>query len=674
MRPALLLVDMQADFLGRPGLTPPAGELTGRVAHLLERCRAANVPVLHVHTLVSSDGNDRMPHWKRNGTWACVAGSPGARVPPGLEPAPGEHVYPKQYFSAFSNPDLAGALRRLGVDTLIVSGVYLHGCIRTSVLDAYQQGLQVWVADDAVGATDLLHGEITRQYLDGRAAAFMHSDSVLQRLVGGSAKGDAPTNPGPVAWIENRWRPHGGEACLRHRDPSDQHQILGDVPVAGVETVHEATASAANALNGWRSRPASERAAVLKAWRQGLEQKVDELVRQLTVEIGKPVSAAREEMERALAHIKSAERICLESPDQLAGVHVRYRPLGVVGLITPWNNPVAIPVGKLSAALAFGNTVVWKPAYQACRSAALIAETLRDADAPPGVFNLVFGDADTGRLVAIDPRVSAVSVTGSVATGRTLAALCALDGKPLQAELGGNNAAIVLRDCDLSREAPLLAMAAFGFAGQRCTATRRFIVEEAIREEFQEHMVEATRALRLGYPADPATQIGPLISAGHLEHIERVLARARQDGARLLCGGRRPEKTIGGCWIEPALLCDVDPGSAVVQDESFGPIAVVLAAPDLNRAIELANGVRYGLVASIHTGDANARARAAEELEAGILNLSVQQPLAINPDAPFGGWKASGIGPPEHGIWDRQFYTRAQSVYADKIPILRGSG
>ncbi len=290
--------------------------------------------------------------------------------------------------------------------------------------------------------------------------------------------------------------------------------------------------------------------------------------------------------------------------------------------------------------------------------------SLLDAGLPAGVLSLVFGDGETARHLVTEPGIAAVSVTGSIPTGRTVAALCALSTRPLQAELGGNNAVIVLRDADVEAEADALARAAFSFAGQRCTAIRRFIVERSHMDVFLERFVAATRALRLGDPLDERTEVGPLLSPERVAAVEAVVHEAVASGAELLTGGGAPAGLGDGCWLEPAVLSAVRPDSAVALEETFGPVAVVLPADDLDDAIALANAVPHGLVAGLLTRDRAARARFAESVEAGILKLA-RGPFSVHPDAPFGGWKASGIGPPEHGRWDAEFYSRPQAIYGE---------
>lgn len=629
MKAALLLVDLQQDFLQRPGLTPAAAAVVDQAARLLDGCRLRKLPILHVHAQYRADGADRMPHWIRAGRTACVAGSAGAAPPVALAPRDAEAVLTKRYFSAFENPELESRLQALGADTLIVAGLYLHGCVRATVLDGYARGYRVIVVADAVASTEPLHAAVTRDYLEGRAAAFKTAASVLAWFDGGGADRDsAPCRTEAVA-------------------------------------VAQATAAARAAWNDWRRTPVAARLDLLRRWRELLARQAAALADSLAEEIGKPVTAAREELQRALAHIDTAIRVAAEPPQCVGGAEVRYRPLGCIALITPWNNPIAIAVGKLAPALAFGNTVVWKPSPHAPRASAEILRTLHAAGLPAGVVTSVTGDAAMACALVREPAIAAVSVTGSQQTGRVLAALCAQSGTPLQAELGGNNAVIVLADADVDRIAPALARAAFGFAGQRCTAIRRFIVAASMAARFEQALAAAALALRVGDPREASTEVGPLISAEQGARVGACVQKALAQGARRIVGGEALPRDPAGRWFAPTLLGDVAPEAAIVQQETFGPVAVIQPAADLDHAIRLANGVPQGLLAGLVGGDPTARARFATEMEAGILQYGAG-PLGIHADAPFVGWKASGLGPAEHGRWDREFYARVQVIYGSE--------
>jgi acyl-CoA reductase-like NAD-dependent aldehyde dehydrogenase len=364
--------------------------------------------------------------------------------------------------------------------------------------------------------------------------------------------------------------------------------------------------------------------------------------------------------------VRSAIKLCGGSNgfsvDANRGVGIRFQPHGVVGLITPWNNPIAIPLGKIGAALALGNGIVWKPAIEAPRSAMAVINALQQAGLPDGTVNLVFGNAATARWVIDCSEVAAVSLTGAIVSGHSAIARCARLGKPLQAELGGNNAAIVLGDCETTSTARAVAHAAFSFAGQRCTALRRIIVERSISESFQQAFVEATESLRIGEPCDPTAEVGPLNSLTQRQNVQDALEQARSDKAQVLCGGIPPPGMEHGCWLTPAIVNNIHPAARLAQEETFGPVAVILPAADLDEALAIANEVEHGLVAALYSQDERSRRQFAETIQAGILKFS-PEPLGVHPDAPCGGWKSSGIGPPEHGLGDRQFYSRPQATY-----------
>jgi acyl-CoA reductase-like NAD-dependent aldehyde dehydrogenase/nicotinamidase-related amidase len=646
---ALLLVDLQHDFLRRPGVQPAPDDLVARTAELLEGCRARGLIVIHARTRTSRGGSDRMPHWVAAGTSLCVEGDTGEAPPPALAERDGEAVVRKRFFSAFETPALDTSLRATHVDELIVAGIYLHGCVRATVLDAYARGLRVTVVRDAVGSSEVLHAEITRDYLHGRAAAFASTREVLARLDGdGSASATADE--------------------YVHVAPARREAIVARVRFADATDIAVAVRSALNAAAGWNAVPIDRRVAALGRWRDALEARHEAIVAEMVREVGKPVVAAREEFGRALRHIDSTLRRAGDALAIAAGVEAAFRPLGVVALVTPWNNPVAIPVAKLAAALVQGNAIVWKPASQSTRCAALILEALRAAIDPIETVGMLHGDAECVRELVIHPAIAAVSMTGSEAAGEQVRALCAIHGgKPLQAELGGNNAAIVLADADLDAAVAALVTAAYSYSGQRCTAIRRLIVEAPVAAGLRERWCAATARLKVGEPEDENVEVGPLISERQLLRVERAVDRARAAGARCLVGGGRVRGRSQGWWFEPTLLeCD-DARADIVQQETFGPVAVLQVARDAAHAVELANAVPQGLLGAVFTRDPDARRRIGDALQVGILRLSgnIQ---AIEAEAPFGGWKSSQVGPPEHGAWDRHFFSRPQARYGDSTP------
>lgn len=658
MKAALLLVDLQNDFLARTGLVPNSEEIIRQTSVLLDGARALGLQVFHVHTRIHADGSNAMPHWRKNKQHACVENTPGAMPPPELAPKSGEIVISKRFFSGFENPDLDIELRKSQADTLIIAGIYLHGCVRATALDAYARGYCVVLASDATGSTEPLHAEITREYLNGRAAELIDVETILARFTPRQ-----PSAPLPAALIAGRRiDTTSPEKTLSHANPADTREEIFRFAAADRAVVHNAVSNSHIAQRDWEQMPIKARANLLLNWRDGLLKEKGNWTAMTVHEVGKPLRDAQEEIQRALAYISSCIDTALTNNFAHPEFKVRYCPLGTIALITPWNNPIAIPVGKLIPALLYGNSIVWKPSPHASRIAEALLQSLIEAGLPPALVNLVFGEGETARYLMLDPGVSAVSLTGSIDAGTSASALCTLTRKPLQAELGGNNALIVLPGSNLDAAMEAFTRSAFSYSGQRCTAIRRFVVEKSLHGEFERKLTEAVASLRLGPPEDESTDIGPLISLRHQARVRQAILQAQAAGARILIGGDAPEGKEHGCWLQPALLTGACADSAIVRDETFGPVAVIQQAKDLVDAIRIANCVPHGLVAGLVGGDATDEARFLASIQAGIIKLGPGA-LPVHPDAPFGGWKASGIGLPEHGYWDREFYARPQVVY-----------
>ena len=671
MRVALLLVDWQQDYLDQGVDAAQAGAAIRQARTLLDAFRCRGLPVCHVRTLVAPDGHNRMPHWRRRDHWACVAGTPGAAPPAALAEWPGEAVLAKPYYSAFGGGGTAAWLRERDVDTVVISGLHTHACVQASVLDAYQAGFRVWLAVDAVTSYDPLHARLALRHLADRACTALTAADIRARL---GAQGDAGAaagrgasgpDPLPAACIAGKWWPAAGPEYLVRHDPCDHRRILSRIGAADPTLVGHAVEAARVAGADWAMLPEARRIALLRAWEGRLQAGRPELVAALIREVGKPAAEAGAELDYGLALLSAGlEPMAPTPPEALApGVTVCHRPRGVVAAITPWNNPLALPLGKIVPALRWGNSVVWKPAPEAPELAQMLMQAGLDAGLPPGVLNLVQGGAATGDALAADTRVQAVSFTGSIAAGRQVAAACAIHDAPLQAELGGNNAALVMADADPERAAGELVQAAFSFAGQRCTAVRRLLIDSTVLERFTEAFLARVQALRPGHPEDPEAGVGPLITRAAQARIEGIVARARAAGAEVLCGGRVPPGWAHGNWYAPTVLAGLPPDSECLQQESFGPVAVLVPVAGLDEALERLNGVPQGLAATLYSNDPAVQRRFLAQAQAGLLRLNGAG-AAIDPRAPFGGWKASAIGPPEHGIWDPLFYTRVQTVYA----------
>jgi alpha-ketoglutaric semialdehyde dehydrogenase len=451
-------------------------------------------------------------------------------------------------------------------------------------------------------------------------------------------------------------------------NPSDRGDVVGLVPEGSERDVADAVSAAADALPAWRRTTGPARAALLYAWADAVAVRQEEFARALVREVGKPIGEARGEVGRCIVILRyyagEAVRAAGEVvPAQAEGAlqFTLREPLGVVGLITPWNFPAAIPLWKAAPALAFGNTVVLKPAEQASRIALLLAETAAAAELPAGVFNVVLGDgAITGDALLRQDAVRAVSFTGSTTVGAHVAAVCAERNVRYQTEMGGKNVVIVLPDADLDRAAQLTAAGAMRFAGQKCTATSRAVVAHQVEGAFLERLRAAVAALPLGPVDDPAAAVGPLISEAARERVLRAIAGS---GARRECGGGAPagDAWAAGFYVEPAIMRDVDPSSELARDELFGPVLATFTAADLDEAIDLANATRYGLSASLFTRDIGAALHYIHRIEAGLVRVNGDT-TGVDPHAPFGGMKASSSGTREQGSAAREFYTETRTV------------
>ncbi|WP_405095955.1 aldehyde dehydrogenase family protein [Micromonospora sp. NBC_01412] len=452
---------------------------------------------------------------------------------------------------------------------------------------------------------------------------------------------------------------------IRSCSPQRPTELVAERAAVAPDQVRALAALARTAQAGWCREPAAGRAAALRAAADRLRERADVLADLIVREVGKPVGEARAEVARGAAILDYYAQACLAATgellppslpaDQPGLLYTERRPRGVAGLLTPWNFPLAIPLWKAAPALATGNAVLLKPSPDALACGEAV-QRLFDGLLPDGLLSVVAGGPETGRAVVEASDV--VSFTGSASVGAEIVVAAARAGRPVQAEMGGQNAAVVLPDADPASTAALLAGAAMGYAGQKCTATRRIVVV-GDPAEFTEALVAAVEAVRVGDPADPAVAAGPVISAAARTRMRDAVTAAREAGARVLTGGG--PGTGEGFFVAPVLLDRVDPTHPVAQEETFGPLATVLSAPDLARAVELANGVRYGLVTSVHGRDVGALLHAVRGLDTGLVRVNAPT-TGVDFHAPFGGEKASSYGPREQGTAALDFYTATRTV------------
>jgi alpha-ketoglutaric semialdehyde dehydrogenase len=445
-------------------------------------------------------------------------------------------------------------------------------------------------------------------------------------------------------------------------NPHDPADVLGEWAQAEPDDAAAAVGRAVGAAAVWRETPAPARAAALSAAAAALEQRSAELTRLVVREVGKPLSEARGEVARGVAILRyyaqaallpDGETIPAAAADQL--LMARHMPVGVAALLTPWNFPVAIPLWKAAPSLAFGNATILKPSSAAAATALELGDILGTV-LPADVFQVVLGGAPAAGALIDHPDVAAVSFTGSSEVGRQVSRRAAERGGRVQAEMGGQNPSIVLADADLDRAATAIAYASMGYAGQKCTATSRVIVEAAVYSRFRDRLAAAVEGLQVIDPADEKTLVGPVIDAASRAS---ALAAVAESGGRVLTGGAALDAP--GYYLAPTLVELDRPAGPLATDEVFAPVAAMIQAASAAEAIAIANAVRYGLVAAVFTSDLGRAMQLTRGLEAGMIRVNAPT-SGVDFQAPFGGAKDSSYGPREQGMAARAFYTESRTI------------
>jgi aldehyde dehydrogenase (NAD+) len=472
--------------------------------------------------------------------------------------------------------------------------------------------------------------------------------------------------------IDGEWRPARGGRSFADTNPADTRDVVAQLADSGPEDVEDAVAAAARALPGWAAVPAPVRGRYLLRASVEVEKRAAELAELLSREEGKTLGEATGEVTRAVRILEyfggEGARLggdVIPSERDRIFMYTSRHPLGVVALVTPWNFPIAIPAWKLAPALVCGNTVVFKPASQAPMTAVRLVEILQATGLPKGVLNLVTGSGGrVGSPLVAHPTVRAISFTGSDVTGREIAQVAARRLARVQLEMGGKNPTLVLRDADLDTAVDCTLNAAFYSTGQRCTATSRAIVEKPVAVPFLERLLEKTRALRIGDPRDPNTQLGPAIDQRQLQTTLDYIEVGRKEGAKVVYGGERlAEGALAhGHFVQPAIMTGVAPHARLAQEEVFGPLLAMIEVADFDEAVRVANEVRFGLSAAICTKDLGRAFEYAQRAEAGLVMVNLPS-AGIEYQIPFGGMKDSSFGPREQGPAAAQFYTETKTVY-----------
>jgi aldehyde dehydrogenase (NAD+) len=474
-------------------------------------------------------------------------------------------------------------------------------------------------------------------------------------------------------FIDGKWVESNTGQTFDRKNPATG-ELVGTYTKSDAQDVDAAVAAASKAFKSWRLYPAPKRGEILYRAAQILELRKDELAREMTEEMGKVLDETKGDVQEAIdmTYYMAGEgrRLFGETtPSEMRSkfqMSVR-KPLGVVGLITPWNFPMAIPSWKMMPALIAGNTVVIKPATFTPKLTIRLVEILEEAGLPGGVVNVVLGSgSEVGDPLLHHRDVPVISFTGSTDTGRSVSLAAAEHNKRLTLEMGGKNAVIVHEDANVELAAEGILWGAFGTTGQRCTATSRVVAHHSIQKELVERLVAGAQALKLGNGLDQGVQVGPLVSEGQRETVQKYVGIGCDEGARLVTGGNAATGNglDNGFFHEPTIFDNVSADMRIAQEEIFGPVLSVIPVDGLNEAIDIVNGVQFGLTASIFSQDVNTVFRAMQDIDTGILYVNAGT-TGAEIHLPFGGTKATGNGHREAGTAALHFYTEWQSVYVD---------
>lgn len=474
-------------------------------------------------------------------------------------------------------------------------------------------------------------------------------------------------------FINGRWVESRSGRTMERRNPANLQEVTSVSPLSTREEVSTAVAAAKAAFPAWRDTPAPVRGKMIGRAAALMEKQKEELARILSHEEGKIYKESLVEVQRSVNILEffagEGRRVGGETIPSEITKTVAYtlkQPLGVVGAITPWNFPVAIPVWKIAPALVTGNTMVIKPAEITPLCAAKVVEIFHEAGTPAGALNMVLGAGEeAGDQMLQEPDLRAISFTGSNEIGSLIYALAARQMKKCQCEMGGKNPVVVLRDADLALATETTVLGAFGSTGQRCTATSRVVVEDAIADRFVEMIVERAKKMKVGDGLDKEIDVGPLVDGQQLTTVLRYLEIGKKEG-RLLLGGERMNGTKyeNGYFVAPTVFDHVPWNSRIAQEEIFGPVLSVIRVPDFEEALRVANSVKYGLSSSIYTNDANKIFEFIDRIESGITHVNAPT-IASEAQLPFGGMKSTGVGIREMGRVAVDFYTELKAVYID---------
>jgi aldehyde dehydrogenase (NAD+) len=474
-------------------------------------------------------------------------------------------------------------------------------------------------------------------------------------------------------FIAGRWADGTSGETFESVNPADTRDVVGRFQAGTAADVAMAIRAAEMATPAWKATPAPKRGEILYRFGALMAEHKERLARAMTREMGKVLAEARGDVQEGIdiAFLMAGEgrrlfgdTVPSELPDKWA-MSIR-QPLGLAGIVTPWNFPIAIPCWKTMPALVAGNTVVFKPSSDSPLCATLLVELMDEAGFPPGVVNLVTGSGgEVGDAIVDSPDVSVISFTGSSATGKAIAQRAGRRLKRLSLELGGKNAVVVLRDADLDLATDGILWSAFGTTGQRCTACSRVIVDRAVADDLVRRLESRASRLRLGSGLDESVDVGPLVNAAAADKVERYAAVGRAEGELVTGGVRVTDGDLAhGHFFAPTIFHGVKPMATIAQEEIFGPVLSVIPVDGYAEAMTAANQVKYGLSASIYTQDVNTAFRAMRDFETGIVYVNAGT-TGAETHLPFGGWKDTGNGHREAGHVALDTFTEWKAIYVD---------
>lgn len=473
-------------------------------------------------------------------------------------------------------------------------------------------------------------------------------------------------------FISNQWVDSSSQETVKSISPMNKEEVVGLIQSSTKEDLEQAVSAADQAKKAWRKLGQAQRGQYLYKVADILEKNLDDIAETLTKEMGKTLPEAKGETARGVAILRyyAGEGMrkngdVIPSSDKDALMFTKRTPLGVVGVITPWNFPVAIPIWKMAPALVYGNTVVFKPATEAAVTAAKVVDCFAQAGLPEGVLNFITGSGSViGQGLIDHPLLNGITFTGSETVGEIVAKSASARGIKYQLEMGGKNPIIITKDADLNAAVEAVISGGFRSTGQKCTASSRVIVESEVYDEFKEKLVQETEKIKVGNGLQEGIWMGPCASESQFNTVKHYIEIGKKEGAELIAGGDvlTGEEFDKGFYITPAIFDNVNPDMAIAQEEIFGPVISLIKAENLEEAIEMANNTKYGLSASIFTTNIGSLLEFIDEIEAGLVRINAES-AGVELQAPFGGMKGSSTGSREQGEAAQEFYTSIKTVF-----------